>query len=48
VNSCYYLSRASKAAQLFFTPNWSLLAKFDGGFASGSLAPMSVYGGEFN
>ncbi len=27
---------ASTGAQLFFTPNWSLLAKFDGEFASGS------------
>ena len=26
----------SAGAQLFFTPNWSLLAKFDGEFASGS------------
>src|ERR1700740_2108422 len=26
----------SAGAQLFFTPNWSLLAKFDGGFAPGS------------
>jgi autotransporter-associated beta strand protein len=26
----------SVGAQLFFTPNWSLLAKFDGEFASGS------------
>jgi uncharacterized protein with beta-barrel porin domain len=26
----------SASAQLFFTPNWSLLAKFDGEFASGS------------
>jgi outer membrane autotransporter protein len=25
----------SAGAQLFFTPNWSLLAKFDGQFASG-------------
>jgi uncharacterized protein with beta-barrel porin domain len=25
----------SAGAQLFFTPNWSLLAKFDGEFASG-------------
>ena len=25
---------ASASAQLFFTPNWSLLAKFDGEFAS--------------
>jgi len=40
VNSCYYLNRASKAAQLFFTPNWSWLAEFDDGFASGSLAPI--------
>jgi uncharacterized protein with beta-barrel porin domain len=27
---------ASAGAQLFFTPNWSLLAKFDGDFADGS------------
>jgi outer membrane autotransporter protein len=27
---------ASAGAQLFFTPQWSLLAKFDGEFASGS------------
>ena len=27
---------ATAGAQLFFTPNWSLLAKFDGEFASGS------------
>jgi len=27
---------ASAGAQLFFTPNWSLLAKFDGEFASSS------------
>lgn len=27
---------ASAGAQLFFTPSWSLLAKFDGEFASGS------------
>jgi autotransporter-associated beta strand protein len=27
---------ASAGAQLFFTPNWSLLAKFDGEFANGS------------
>jgi uncharacterized protein with beta-barrel porin domain len=26
----------SAGAQLFFTPNWSLIAKFDGEFASGS------------
>src|ERR1700676_4707574 len=26
----------SAGARLFFTPNWSLLAKFDGDFASGS------------
>lgn len=26
----------SASAQLFFTPNWSFLAKFDGEFASGS------------
>ena len=25
----------SVGAQLFFTPNWSFLAKFDGGFADG-------------
>jgi uncharacterized protein with beta-barrel porin domain len=27
---------ASAGAQFFFTPSWSLLAKFDGEFASGS------------
>jgi autotransporter-associated beta strand protein len=32
---------ASAGAQLFFTANWSLLAKFDGEFASGS----QTYGG---
>ncbi len=31
----------SAGAQLFFTPNWSLLAKFDGEFARGS----QTYGG---
>jgi uncharacterized protein with beta-barrel porin domain len=31
----------SAGAQLFFTPNWSFLAKFDGEFASGS----QTYGG---
>jgi uncharacterized protein with beta-barrel porin domain len=27
---------ASASAQLFFTPNWSLFAEFDGEFASGA------------
>jgi uncharacterized protein with beta-barrel porin domain len=27
---------ASASAQLFFTPNWSFIAKFDGEFASGA------------
>jgi uncharacterized protein with beta-barrel porin domain len=29
-------SLTSAGTQLFFTPNWSFLAKFDGEFASGS------------